>query len=185
MDFESSSNITEAKVKRPKLQSHQDQPKKKKSTTTDGQPLSPVPQVTHTVHVAQIHHPPPNKITIAPPKRSPKLPPTPVQQKKKKIESSSDYETQSQSTNSESEDDVASKKLHIAEFSSKDMSLDALEPAEDEITIPKKKPPSLKKPKKTVTICPSVKPDVKPKPIKPELAQKAVRIVTFYNTKID
>ncbi|XP_001601767.1 HMG box-containing protein 4 isoform X2 [Nasonia vitripennis] len=180
MDFESSSNITETKIKRPKMQSPQDQPKKKKPTTTDGQPLSPVPQVTHTVHVAQIHHPPPNKITIAPPKKSPKLPTTPIQQKKKKIESSSDYETQSQSTNSESEDDVVSKKLHIAEFSSKDMSLDALEPAEDEITTPKKKPPSPKKPKKTVTIAPSVKPDIKPKPTKPELAQKPKPRYTAY-----
>ena len=148
MDFESSSNIIETKVKKPKLQSPHEQSKKKKPTESQAQ--SPIPHVTQTIHVAQIHHPPPNKITISPPKKSPKLPATPIQ-KKKKIESSSDYETQSQSTNSESDDDEIGKKLHIAEFNTTaGLNLDSLEPAEDEITTIKKKTPTPKKPKKTV-----------------------------------
>ncbi|XP_058804989.1 HMG box-containing protein 4-like [Phymastichus coffea] len=163
MDFESSSNVTESKVKKLKLQNTYDQSRKKKSEVQ--QPSSPVPQVTHTIHVAQIHHPPSNKISIPSPKNSPKLPPVTLQ-KKKKIESSSDYETQSQSTNSDSDDDEAGKKLHIAEYSTSkvsNLSFDTLEPADDEIISIKKSTATPKKIKKKVN-----PPKVLPKPTKPK-----------------
>lgn len=159
MDFESSSHVAENKVKKLKLHTSQDQIKKKK-------PESPVPEVTHTIHVAQIHHPPPNKMSIPPLKKSPKISPATLP-KKKKIESSSDYETQSQSTNSDSDNDEADKKLEIAEYSTiKDISFDILEPADDEIISIKKATPSPKKVKKKVSP-PKVISKPKPKEISP------------------
>ena len=62
MDFESSSNITETKAKKPKLQSPQEQSRKKKLEPRDLKPSSP--QVTQTIHIAEIHHPPSSKISV-------------------------------------------------------------------------------------------------------------------------
>lgn len=172
MDFESSSNIMESKNKRLKLQSPQEQAKKKK---TDSQAQSPVPQVLHTIHVAQIHHPPLSKINnVVQPKKNPKLSPI-VIQKNKKIEPSSDYETQSQSTASESEDEELNKRLHIAEFNKRNLSLDTVEPAVDEI-LPAKKKPSPRKPKKKD----SPKQEVKPK-VQAVVPAKPVRMFFFLN----
>lgn len=172
MDFESSNNMLEVKSKKPKLQSPQET-KKKKPIANETQSQSPVPHVTHTIHVAQIHHPPPSKITpsiVTPIKKSPKLSPITIQ-KKKKIESSSDYETQSQSTTSESDDEV-NKKLHIAEFTNNKISLETLDPSVDEIISTKKKTPSPKKPKKSLVspektspLKPKIKTEASPKPV--------------------
>ena len=86
MDFESPSNIIENKSKRQKVHSPQEQSKKKK-IVIDKQNEPTVAQVTQTIHVAQIHHPPSSKMNVSPPKKSPKLPSIQLQ-KKKKIESS-------------------------------------------------------------------------------------------------
>ncbi|KAJ8680435.1 hypothetical protein QAD02_016222 [Eretmocerus hayati] len=147
MDFDYSSNVIESKPKKPKLLSPQDSLKKKR-VGSESHSQSPVPHVTQTIHVAQIHHPPSNRIIITTPKRSPKLVIS-TDQKKKKIEPSSDYETQSQSTNSESDEDVINRKLHIAEVSRNNISIDAVEPAEDEIVPFKKKVTPPKKVKKS------------------------------------
>ncbi|XP_014206178.1 HMG box-containing protein 4-like [Copidosoma floridanum] len=171
MDFESSSSVIESKIKKPKLQSPQEQARKKK---TESQVQSPVPHVTHTIHVAQIHHPPSSKLSPVQPRKMPKLSPM-TEQSKKKIEPSSDYETQSQSTASESEDEELNKRLHIAEYNKKNLSLDTVELAEDEILpATKKKTPSPRKPKKTV----SPKQEAKPKtqavvPAKPKIRYTA------------
>jgi hypothetical protein len=173
MDFESLSNVIDNKIKKPRLQLSQEQSKKKKSIEHQ-QVHSSVVQVTHTVHVAQIHHPPPCKTTIISSKKSPKLSSISVH-KKKKIESSSDYETQSQSTNSES-DDVDDKKLTIAEFTSASINLDTLEPTNEEIIAPKQK---IVLPKKSKTKIISTKEDIKSK-LKPMIIPKPVSNL-FYN----
>ncbi|XP_011503703.1 PREDICTED: HMG box-containing protein 4-like isoform X2 [Ceratosolen solmsi marchali] len=157
MDFESSSNVIENKIKKPKFQLPHEQAKKKKSIEYQ-QVHSPVSQVIHTVHVAQIHHPPPNRDTIISSKKDIKLSTISIH-KKKKIESSSDYETQSQSTNSESDEDD-NKKLHIAEFSSNNMRFDTSKSIDDQIVIPKTKLLLSTKPKKKVI---PLKLDMKPK----------------------
>ncbi|KAL7294399.1 hypothetical protein TKK_0012402 [Trichogramma kaykai] len=160
MDFESSSNIIETKVKRPRSQTDQNR-KKKIDLQTKVRPDTP--EVTQTIHVAEIHQPPSYKLSIASPNGSPQI--SLSAQKKKKIESSSDYETQSQSTLSGSEDEndksIQSKKSVSSniKIDSLDLDINAI------VSVPKKTQP----PKKLVKTSAPIKTitKIKSKPVSP------------------